>query len=117
MIVNTTPQTIKAIRRQGGTTGDDTWYTGGTSNTDISGKNIVMQVGSFEFDGTGTDVITFPVAYAQVPIVVATSTTGATTNTFARISAITTTTFSFQCITDAGSADAERICWIAVGQI
>lgn len=115
--LNRAQQTYGLVRhRQGGTTGDGSWYTGGTSNTDVSEKGVFIQVGSTEYDGVGGDVVTFPTAFSQIPVVVATSTTAVTANTFARISDVTTTTFTFQCITDAGSADAERICWIAIGQ-
>src|SRR5688500_4153698 len=53
-------------RRQGSTTGDNSWVTAGTNNTDTSAKAVFEQVGSAV--GTTVDAnVTFDVPFNQTP--------------------------------------------------
>ena len=102
--------------RQGGTTGDASWATVGTSNTDTSSKDVFIQVGSRAITAAPT-TITFPNAYSQVPMVFATTYLPTSVNAFTEITAITTTTFSMRMFTDTGvAATTEFAFWMAVGQ-
>jgi H-type lectin domain. len=99
--------------RQGGTSGDDSWATGGTSNTDTSTKNALIQVGAALTSGNQSTTVTFPTAFSQVPTVIATPQGSAgNTSTFYVVS-ITTTGFAFVAGTPANVATFN---WIAVGQ-
>lgn len=102
--------------RQGGTSGDASWLDEGTSNTDTSAKDVFIQVGS-RVEQAGTDtVVTFPVPYTELPIVVACTSSASGFNTFCIVVGTTLTGFSFRVL-DPGSAHrAERISWIAIGQ-
>lgn len=102
--------------RQGGTTGDATWATVGSSNTDVSDKDVFIQVGSRAINATPT-TITFPNAYTQVPIVFATTYLPTTSNAFTQITAVTTTNFSMRMFTDVGApTTTEFAFWMAIGQ-
>jgi hypothetical protein len=102
--------------RQGGTTGDASWATVGTSNTDTSAKDVFIQVGSRAITATPT-TITFPNAFTQVPIVFATTYLPTSVNAFTEITAVTTTTFSMRMFTDTGvAATTEFAFWMAIGQ-
>lgn len=105
-------------RRQGSTTGDASWYTGGTSNTDTSAKEVFIQVGSAIYPGTGTLTVTFPVTFNQVPLVFAQVTTAVSQNSWVRISAVTATTFSTQVFINntTTTGDNQTFSWMAVGQ-
>ena len=104
-------------QRQGGTTGDNSWYSQGTSNTDTSAKDVFIQVGSVVSTSGANKIITFATAYNQTPIVVASTTSASTTNAWPVITDITTTTFTFRMQNDAGSSsNTEIACWIAIGQ-
>lgn len=101
--------------RQGGTTGDNTWITKGTSNTDTSAKTVFYQVGASALSTSGTDVtVTFPTAYTQAPLVFATVITASGANVYCTINTITTTTFKIRAVSADGSA--ETASWLAIGQ-
>lgn len=102
--------------RQGGTTGDNSWATVGSSNTDTSSKDVFIQVGSRAITASPT-TITFPNAYSQVPVVFATTYLPTSVNAFTEITAVTTTTFSMRMFTDTGvAATTEFAFWMAIGQ-
>lgn len=104
-------------RRQGGTTGDGSWHSAGTSNTDTTQKDTFVQVGSNSAASTGSNTVTFPAAYNQVPVVLATVTSATGANVWVRISAITTTTFTYQLLSDTNTGvSGETISWVAIGQ-
>lgn len=102
--------------RQGSTSGDGNWGTAGSNNTDVSGKNVFIQVGSTS-SNSGSDVsVTFPVAFTYIPLVVGTANTVANANVSVQTFSVTTTGFSLRAVNDAGSRAAETISWIAIGQ-
>lgn len=102
--------------RQGGTTGDASWATQGTSDTATSAKGVYIQVGSINSSAASDVTVTFPSAYAYAPVVLVTPTTAAT-NSFGMALSASTTTFALRSInrTD-GSRTAETYNWIAIGQ-
>lgn len=102
----------KIRSRQGGSATD--WSSSGSTTYDYSATNTFMQCGARTISGSTT--ITFPNAFSQIPGVVATSITAGAANTFVRISAITSSTFTVNVITDAGAQGNETIFWIAVGE-
>ena len=103
-------------QRQGGTTGDASWDTQGTSNTDTSAKNVFIQVGSNVANGGSDKVVTFPEAFNQVPIVIATTSSADSRNVFTSVIATTTTTFTVRQLDDTGTTGSEDFNWIAIGQ-
>lgn len=108
--------------RQGGTTGANSWRTSGTSNTDVSAKGVFIQVGTIGTSTGGDTTVTFPTAYTQVPIVLATvtgnnaGTGGVTQNAFAIVNTISTTTFTMRTINTSASASDQSVSWIAIGE-
>lgn len=104
-------------QRQGGTTGDASWYGDGASNTDTSAKNVFIQVGATLSDAAADKTVTFPVAYNQIPLVLTSTTSASGFNTGRVIIAdITTTSFIFRNLDDTNTRRAERISWMAIGQ-
>jgi hypothetical protein len=102
--------------RQGGTTGDGSWATTGSSNTDTSATGVFIQSGSVALTGDGVDfTITFPVAYNQIPVVFASSNTTSSTNSYCAINTVTTTSFKIRHLT-GGSGATETGVWLAIGQ-
>jgi hypothetical protein len=102
--------------RQGGTTGDNTWASSGTSNTDTSAKSAWWQVGAVLVDAN-PKTVTFPNAYNQTPIVLATTATASVNRVFPIILSVGTTNFTCRTDSDAGSTVlTEGIFWLAVGQ-
>lgn len=102
--------------RRGGTTGDNTWITGGSSNTDTSAKDVYIQVGAVGLAGSATDVgVVFPVAYSQPPLVFATVITDVAQNISVAVNSITTTGFNIRD-TSASTGASETASWMAVGQ-
>lgn len=58
-------------RRQGGSATD--WSAAGTTNFDVSALDLKIQGGTMTVAGTNTDnIITFPVAFTQTPIIICT---------------------------------------------
>lgn len=100
-------------QRQGGTTGDASWLTNGTSSTDTSAKGVFIQVGNAAATAQTTS-ISFPVAFTQIPLVIATPSGGA--GLFSAgwyVVTQTTTSFSFVA---ADYTKVTGISWIAIGQ-
>jgi hypothetical protein len=103
--------------RQGSTTGDNSWQTPGGNNTDVSTKTTFIQAGSSVGTGSGDFAITFPVAFTQVPLIVATVTSASGANAVVQITIVTTTTFTCRVHRNADNVDvAENFNWIAIGQ-
>lgn len=103
--------------RQGGTTGDATWNTPGTSNTDTSAKAVFIQVGAVTTSSSASTTVTFPIAFTQVPTVIAQDNPhGVQVNSFTIIDAISTTTVGLSAITTGGVRTATDVNWIAIGQ-
>lgn len=102
-------------RRQGGTTGVGSWASSGTSNTDTSTTGAFFQFGANTTSATsGTDTtVTFPVAFNQTPLVWVTIISANTSNEYATVNTITTTTFKQRQLT---GTSAEGLAWGAVGQ-
>lgn len=104
--------------RQGGTTGDATWVTGGTGNTDTSAKDVMIQAGS-----TGTInssvTVTFPSAFTQVPLVFVTTSTAASLNNVCNyVTSISTTQCTINQVNanSGASSTTEKAFWVAIGQ-
>lgn len=104
----------KLRSRQGGSATN--WNTSGTNTYDYSGTDVFIQAGTQTTSGGGSVVITFPTAFNQVPIFVATVVTSAATNAFARLSAISATQATVQLISDTGGGASEKFNWIAIGE-
>lgn len=109
-------------QRQGGAAGDATWRTPGATNVSMVAKSIKVQVGAVA-TSTGADItVTFPEAFTQIPLVVATVTgnnagsAGPTQNAFAVITDKTLTTFAIRTVNDAGGASNQTCDWVAYGQ-
>lgn len=101
--------------RRGGTTGDSTYITAGTSNTDTSAKNVFFQAGAVALSTVGTDVaVTFPNAYAVAPLVICSTITAGAANVGCTVNSITTTGFNIRAYDGNGSS--ETAAWFAIGQ-
>lgn len=102
-------------QRQGGNSLDLDWAAGGTTNTDISAKDVFIQAGS---TGTinGNITVTFPVAFNAVPIVIAVTASALSTNCFTLVPGATKTTCTIRQIIDTGvAATTENAYWMAIG--
>lgn len=101
--------------RQGGTTGDATWATTGTSNTATDAKDLFMQAGA-TVGNAGSDVtVTFPSAFNQVPLVfLASGVTSANANPI--LASVSASQFTFRAIDSGGTQRAENVFWLAIGQ-
>lgn len=103
----------KVRSRQGGSGTD--WHASGTTTVDVSASNTFIQCGALQL--LGSSVVTFPNAYTYIPIVVACVASAGSQNSWARISAITTTTFTAQLfINTTTGATSELMTWIAIGE-
>lgn len=102
--------------RQGGTSGDASWYSSGTTNTDTSAKAVFIQGGRIATSAAGDTTITFPNAYTYAPLVIATTSSAGGANSFAIVVGTTTTTATVRTINDSGSRVAENLNWVAYGQ-
>jgi len=102
--------------RQGGTTGDDSWTTPGTSNTDTTAKNIFSQVGCVNSSASAGVTVTFPIAFSQKPVVFLTALTNDTGNVYGIAISTTTTNFSLTAIDAGNNRRAETFNWLAIGQ-
>jgi hypothetical protein len=97
------------MNRRGGSA--TSWPTAGTTNyTDIA----FMQAGSVTSSAAGTTAVTFPVAFTETPLMIATV-DGATN--FAVTNTITTTGFNIDAFTDAGARAASTTMWFAIGTV
>ncbi len=103
--------------RQGGTTGDGNWTTSGTSNTDTTAKDVFIQCGSLAVNANPA-TLTFPVAFNQIPIVLASVSSASGFNVYVvQPSSPSTTQAFFRTQTDTGAnATSETVSWIAIGQ-
>lgn len=102
----------KLRSRQGGSATN--WTTSGTTTYDYSGTTTFIQAGARSGNG---NTITFPTAFNQVPLVFVTVITAGTQNTWARVSATTTTTFTYQIfINNTTNGTSETISWMAIGE-
>lgn len=105
-------------QRQGGTTGNTSWQTSGTSNTNTSTVNAFIQVGVGNIAGAET-IVTFPVAFNQTPIVLGAPNTATGFNTSFRARNVTTTGFTailIETTTSGTPPPDENFGWMAVGQ-
>lgn len=102
--------------RQGGTVGDNSWATVGTSNTDTSAKDVFIQCGSVQVT-SGDTTVTFPIPFTVPPVVIATTYVPTSFNTWPEITAINASNFHVRMQDDGGvTRSNEFINWIAVGQ-
>jgi hypothetical protein len=101
-------------RRQGGTTGDNSWATPGTSNTDTTGKDLSLQTGVINSSNAGAVSVTFPVAYSEVPIVFLTSLAAIG---IANVESVSATGFTFSNYSTANVRNNNvATSWLAIGQ-
>lgn len=106
----------RVTQRQGGTSGDASWITGGTTNTDTSGKDIMIQVGATGVINS-TLAITFPTPYNYAPIVFCCAASANSVNAWCEARSVTTTGFTLGMAQAAGqSSTTESAFWIAIGQ-
>lgn len=113
-----TGKTAGLVRqRQGGTTGDSSWITRGTSNTDTTAKAVFIQVGSSVLGTAHASVaITFPVAFAQIPwVLTGTSSANSVNDIYATVRDVTITGFNLYN-NSSGNGNNESASWIAIGQ-
>jgi hypothetical protein len=103
----------KVRSRQGGSASN--WSTAGTTTYDYSATDTFMQAGAIAVTSDNF-VVTFPTAFNQVPIVVATTATAAGANAWVECLARTATTATFRVINNGGVVTSETIHWIAIGQ-
>lgn len=104
----------KLRTRQGGSATN--WSTSGTNTYDYSATNTFIQCGVIAVNSSDLTV-TFPTAFNQVPIVVASVITAAADNDYARLKTLTATSFHVAVIDSGGAADTtETIAWIAIGE-
>jgi len=103
--------------RQGGTSGDGAWNTNGTNNTNVSPKNVKIQVGTCTSGAGGVGSVTFPEAFTQAPIVIAMVISGSNGFWCQLDSAASTTGFTITCWSSTTGLTANKvISWIAIGQ-
>lgn len=103
--------------RQGSTTGDNSWASSGSNNTDTSSKNVFIQVGSIGSSAAGAVTVTFPTAYTYAPIVLLSAERGAGIAIPVLESTPSTTTASVSCwVSDTPARIAVTVRWIAIGQ-
>lgn len=105
----------KLRKRQGGSATN--WGTTGTNSYDYSAVDVFTQAGSIALTNGAGITVTFPQAFNQVPIVVASVSSANAANGFVVVKSITATTFLIYHINTAGSATtSETANWIAIGQ-
>lgn len=96
-------------RRQGGDASN--WSTNGT--TTYTPTAVRKQVGVVATGGGGTVTVTFPVAFSQPPVVVATAQAGSAV--ILNIDTVTATTVTFATRNTAGSGVIATVMWEATG--
>jgi hypothetical protein len=101
--------------RQGGASGNASWATQGSTNTDISAKKVFVQAGSLVMSAGGDVTVTFPVPFEQVPLVLGAANTAVGASTFAVIISVSTTQFTARLYTGSARA-AEHLAWLEIGQ-
>lgn len=103
-------------QRQGGTTGDLSWATTGTTNTDTSAKGAFMQAGSVTSSGGGAQSVTFPTPFTHAPLVFLSVQAGSN-GFFAQVDTVPTTTgFSLTCWSSTSALVSKTVYWLAIGQ-
>lgn len=104
----------KVRTRQGGSATN--WQTSGTTTYDYKGTNTFIQCGTLAITSNPI-AVTFPTAFNQVPIVVASSITAASFNVFIRIASTTSTGCTLSAYDGTGTArTTETANWIAIGE-
>lgn len=99
-------------RRQGGSATN--WQTPGT--TARTPTAVRMQAGAIQTTAGNSVTVTFPVAFSQVPLVIATATDSLTTNAIGVIANSATASEVVLAAFDAGgNAVADIINWLAIG--
>ena len=103
-------------RRQGNSTGDNAWDGTGTNNTDTSGKDVFMQVGSI-LSTSGDFSVTFPVAFNQTPIILCQVSSASGFNGTVRAVSVSTTGWTGRFMDTTWTIrSGETIHWLAIGQ-
>ena len=104
-----------ASDRQGGSATD--WGNSGTTQYSLATKKVRMLCGSATSDGgsPNTVTVTFPVAFAQIPIVQTTVQTSITTGDVS--CSLETTSATNFVVNVAGAQAARRVLWYAIGEI
>lgn len=103
----------KIFKRQGGSATD--WNTVGTTTFDTSVSNTTIQCGTV-FNNGSPFTITFPVAFTNKPLIVASVSSVNATSCFAVVLTVTNTNFTCQVYDNAGNTNnAQNINWVAVG--
>lgn len=116
-IDNTNPSLQPLLKwRQGGTTGDNTWQTAGTSNTDTSAKAVFIQCGCFLSSASADFTLTFPVAFTYPPLVFGMSQTTAAQTVVECLPTPTATQAVIRATNLSTNRVAENIAWFAIGQ-
>lgn len=108
-------QVLRLTSRQGGTTGNATWQTAGTSNTDISALSVFAQFGCLTSSAAGGSTITFPVSFNQIPLIWCTVDSGSN-GFWAQHEQVTATNFVMTCWSATGTLVAKNVNWLAIGQ-
>lgn len=102
--------------RQGGTTGDASWASSGTSNTATDAKDVFIQVGYTTTSGSGATSVTFPTAYTYPPLVFVNVNSG-TNGFWAQCDSVPTTTgFTVTAWSTTSLLQAKLVSWMAIGQ-
>lgn len=102
-------------QRQGGNSGVATWQSSGTTNTDTSASNVLVQMGRGTSSAGGGVTITFPTAYSQPPLVFVQIEGGGGSNYAAVDTTPTTSGFNFAVWTLAGALAVKEVAWLAIG--
>ena len=102
-------------QRQGGNATN--WYTAGTTNySSPNTGNTNIQVGSIAVSTASDQVVTFPVAFTNAPIVTATVAQAASNNAWCAVNSVTNTGFKIRTFNTSGTQIyTETANWIAVG--
>lgn len=104
----------KVRSRRGGSATD--WTSPGTNNYSYDAVNTFIQCGAVTSGADGADVaVTFPNAYSQKPLVIASITDIVNSNAYVCVDVVTTTGFNVRNLT-GGAAGGNVIGWIAIGQ-
>ena len=104
---------MNVIRRQGGSVTN--WASPGTSNRTVASAAAEMGAINIAISGgIGNTVVTFPNAFANIPLVFCAFGTNYGGYAFAGASSVTTTQFNLDCV---GAYDGTlQVNWLAIGQ-
>lgn len=103
----------KVRSRQGGSATN--WGTSGTTTYDYSATDVFVQCGSIAVT-TDNFVVTFPTAFNQIPIVMATVASAAGANAWVECTTKSATTATFRVVNSGGVITSETISWMAIGE-